>query len=68
MLRPLYNWALGLAAGRFALPALAAIAAASTAWVVASCAVIAVCSFSLAAICFCRSTDVTGLRRRRMRS
>ena len=27
MLRPLYNWALGLAAGRFALPALAAIAA-----------------------------------------
>ena len=26
MLRPLYNWAMGLAAGRFALPALAAVA------------------------------------------
>lgn len=26
MLRPLYNWALGLAAGRYALPALAAVA------------------------------------------
>jgi membrane protein YqaA with SNARE-associated domain len=26
MLRPLYNWAMGLAAGRFALPAMAAVA------------------------------------------
>src|SRR5579872_4549524 len=26
MLRPLYNWAIGIAAGRYALPALAAVA------------------------------------------